>query len=73
MAFPDNEDLPFIQTAHSGFIIHEFLNKRKKEKYGASNLIESKSFCSDFASSDFYDNSTPAGLKFAFALLTYFF
>ena len=36
------------KKAYSGFVIHEFWNKRKK-KNGASNLIESKSFCSDFA------------------------
>ena len=40
------------KKAYSGFVIHEFWNKRKREKKkknGASNLIESKSFCSDFA------------------------
>ena len=38
------------KKAYSRFVIHEFWNKRKREKKdGASNLIESKSFCSDFA------------------------
>ena len=27
------------KKAYSGFVIHEFWNKRKREKNGASNLI----------------------------------
>lgn len=56
----------FLQKAYSTFVIHEFQNKRKqkkKKKNGASNLLESKSFCSDFTSSDFMIIQPQLGLS----------
>lgn len=62
------------KKAYSGFVIHEFWNKRKREKKKMGPAIWSSQSPFDLTlPSRFYDNSAPAGLKFAFALLTYFF
>lgn len=62
MALPDNEDLPFTQKVYSLIVICEFWNRKEGGKNGTRNLIESKSFCSDFPTSDFMIIQSQMGL-----------